>query len=158
MQRWRIPLFACLGVTLAVALAFVLASISPTVVKAAPPSRGPQPFMATVTCTISSGANCQASIPAIEAGKRLVIEHVSVSTAGTNPGVWASLHVSLGGWGFYVPLPLRSQSTYGSALLSVMADELLAFAEGSDNYVFFHSDAGGGTVSGTVSGYVEDAQ
>ena len=159
MQRWRIPLFACFGVALAVALAFVLACIRPAVAKAAALSRGPQPYMAEVMCTVSENA-CKAPIPSIPAGKRLVIEYVSVSYIGSSQGFRAWLRTSLGVDTSLFPLPLRSQTYLAGPVeyYSVMGDRLLAFAEGSANVVEVSTEDKSGTLAGWVSGYLEDVQ
>jgi len=154
----RTYLLGVFGVALVAALALTLVNLGPTVAQAAsPPDRGPWPYQFYGSCSVT---NCIVTLPAIPAGRRLVIQHVDVSASGAT-GVQPVVFLQV----FWTGLP---QGTIGST--RVLALTKTSSGQGVDNFAGNHqllafADASGSAklqVNGgaysliaTVSGYME---
>ena len=137
------------------ALALMLVNLGPTVAQAAPP--GPQPYQLYGAGSCSVGS-CTLTLTGIPSGKRLVIQHVSVSAVGNTgvqPYVWLSVSLA-NTQAFYFLEVTKYASALGQDYFRGNL-QLLAFADNTGP-----SHVTGGAVSGSmtgmsaaVSGYLE---
>ena len=170
MQRIVRPIITALGVA-ALATTLMLTAIGPRTVKAADSHGGPRPYTTQVSCSTWTDLICFANITPIPAGKRFVVDYVTVraftdkasdqkllvtmtfqSGSSTTPTAWVINPV------------LHFQAAFSDANLYHASEKVLAFAEKvspkTSGQLYVNRYPGGGaytaSVTLTASGYLED--